>query len=167
MPRQKKSRKIGKIGIAKVDAPKRPQRAPSTKSKVTSGNKAGTRQQVAEVSAHNKTNKPSSDPRIGSKKAIDLNKYQQADKPKQVKQKSLSPQQELDALEQDPMLDVLLTKQEKKTLTKTEKQQLDKMLSRHKTLCKSLGIQWDESDSQTETDPFDALDAIRLDDYQD
>lgn len=170
MPRQKKSRKVGKIGITKTEAPRKPKKTPSVKSKTTSGNKSGTRQQVGGETANNKSSQQQRDPRIGSKKAINLNKYQDQPTTNVIKQKHLSPQQELDAIEQDLKLEQLLAKREANRLNANEKRYLESSLKRHKELCEILGIQMNPQDTEEtadDIDPFAQLDAIRLDDYKD
>jgi hypothetical protein len=167
MARVKKSRKVGKIGVTKSETPKKAKKPQLSKSTNTAGNKAGTRQQVALNSGSNKGSKEIQDPRIGSKKAIDLNKYLHKSPAVATKSRYISPQQELDAIEQDPRLEQLLEKQEIKKLTLGEKEYVDKSLNRHKQLCKMLGIDMEEDESEQNTDPFAQLDAITLDDFKD
>jgi ribosome assembly protein YihI (activator of Der GTPase) len=170
MPRQKKSRKVGKIGITKTEAPRKPKRAPSVKNKTTSGNKSGSRQQVAMDNSNNKGSQQKGDPRIGSKKAINLSKYKEQSTTNGIKQQYQSPQQELDAIEQDLKLEKLLAKKEDKRLSANEKDYLESTLKRHKELCEILGIRIESDETEetvTEIDPFTQLDAIRLDDYKD
>jgi ribosome assembly protein YihI (activator of Der GTPase) len=170
MARVKKSRKVGKIGITKTESPKKPSKPQLGKSTNTSGNKAGTRQQVANNDTSKGKSKDKQDPRIGSKKSIDLSKYKntkQTLSETEVKTRTLSPQQELDAIEQDSRLEQLLEKQELSKLSSTEQAYLDKTLKRHKQLCEMLGIDTAEEESDSDTDPFSQLDAIRLDDFKD
>jgi ribosome assembly protein YihI (activator of Der GTPase) len=167
MPREKKSRKVGKIGLTKTEAPRKPKRAPTGKSKTTSGNKSGTRQQVAMNDANNKSGKNQGDPRIGSKTAINLTKYENKTASVVKKAVAQSPQQELDAIEQDMKLEKLLSKQETKRLSSDEKAYVEGSLKRHKELCAVLGIDMESDEAETEIDPFAQLDAIRLDDFKD
>jgi len=170
MPRQKKSRKVGKIGITKTETPRKPKRAPSVKSKTTAGNKSGSRQQVAFENASNKGSKQQGDHRIGSKKAINLGKYQEKSAIHAKKQRYQSPQQELDAIEQDIKLEQLLAKKEAGRLNVEEKAYLDSSLKRHKELCDilKLDIELEETEEiVAEIDPYAQLDAIKMDDYKD
>jgi ribosome assembly protein YihI (activator of Der GTPase) len=170
MARVKKSRKVGKIGITKTESPRKPSKPQLGKSTKTSGNKAGTRQQVAVNDNGKGNNNQKLDARIGSKKSIDLGKYKHKPVTKveaEPKPRYETPQQELDAIEQDPRLEALLTKQEQKKLNSDEQTYLDKTLKRHKVLCDMLGIDSDDDVSEQEIDPFAQLDAIRLDDFKD
>ncbi|MFC4698802.1 Der GTPase-activating protein YihI [Glaciecola siphonariae] len=169
MARVKKSRKIGKIGITKTEAPKKPKKPQLGKSTNNLGNKAGSRQHIGETKSSQNSGKGTQDPRHGSKKSVDLNKYLKGGSSKAEKsvKKFSTPQQELDAIEQDPRLEKLLAKQETKTLTKLEQVYVNETLARHKVLCEMLGIDIDDEESEQETDPFAKLDAIRLDDFKD
>jgi ribosome assembly protein YihI (activator of Der GTPase) len=167
MPREKKSRKVGKIGLTKTEAPRKPKKAPTGKSKTTSGNKSGTRQQVAMSDANNKNGKQQGDPRIGSKTPINLAKYENKTTNVVKKPIAKSPQQELDEIEQDMKLEKLLSKQETKRLSPEEKTYVESSLKRHKELCKALGVVMESDETEREIDPFAQLDAIRLDDYKD
>jgi ribosome assembly protein YihI (activator of Der GTPase) len=122
------------------------------------------------------TAKGKQDPRVGSTKAIDLDKYKnkqvsKASAPRPAKKKYFSPQQELDAIEQDGRLEHLLEKQENNKLSTDEQAYLDMTLARHRQLCDLLGIALDDEDpseqNQDELDPFARLDAIKLDDFKD
>lgn len=168
MTRVKKSRKVGRIGVTKTDAPRKVKKTQLAKSTNTAGNKAGTRQQVANTSPVNGGGKDKQDPRVGSKKAIDLNKYQSISTPVQEKKSRFkTPQQELDSIEKDTKLEALLEKQESKKLNIAEQEYVSKSLKRHKQLCDMLGIDMIEDESEQEIDPFAQLDAIRLDDFKD
>ncbi|WP_395339025.1 Der GTPase-activating protein YihI [Ningiella sp. W23] len=181
MAHSKKSRKVGKIGVSKSDKPMRKPRAlddQSHKSKKKSGNKAGTRQQLNDNASSSRQNKDKSDPRLGSTKAINLNKYKHSEKkPVKSATKYVSPKQELDALESSPELEILLEKQENGKLDEQESKRLHLMIARHKELCDMLGIEADDvrDDSDTtknvqsddDVDPFAQLDAIKLDDFKD
>jgi ribosome assembly protein YihI (activator of Der GTPase) len=180
----KKSRKIGRIGVRKADVPK-PVKVKRTSNTATStkGNKPGSRQQSQKVDTP--TNKKAKqDPRIGDKTPIDLNRYKagaanQAENQKASKSttpekaKYRTPQDELDAIENNAQLDALLEKQAEGRLTQSEQTFVDKMTTRYRELCELMGIEvdeYDEADKQENTDevdPFASLDAIKLDDYKD
>ncbi|MGQ8367047.1 Der GTPase-activating protein YihI [Glaciecola sp. 1036] len=169
MAGRKKTRKVGKIGVSKTDAPRVVQK--DKKEKRHKGHKAGSRQHLAENNKNKEQSAGKLDPRIGSKKPIDLYKHKNK-KPESMdapKTRFFSPQEELDAIENDPRLDALLEKQETKRLTNEEQTYLDKTLARHRKLCDLLGIDLEQEDSKNdkESDPFSGLDAIKLDDYDD
>nr|WP_136250683.1 Der GTPase-activating protein YihI [Ningiella ruwaisensis] len=178
MGHSKKSRKIGKIGVSKSDAPKKPRSNEKPKPKKKAGRKPGSRQQEVKQSNKNANEKPKQDPRSGSKKAIDLSRYavksatslkQDKPKPQVAKPKYKTPQLELVAIEEDMRLEALLEKREKQRLSADEQSYVDTLLARHQQLCELLGINADddEKDVKREDDPFAALDAIKLDDFKD
>lgn len=167
MARKKKSRKIGKIGISKSEAPRKVKKQHFSKSTNTAGNKAGSRQQVETKNNNAQKSHTKSDVRLGSKKSISLEKYANPTTAQQAPLvKKLKPSQELDAIEQDEKLEQLLAKQEQKTLTTAEQSYVDKMLKRHKQLCDILGIELDIEQNQEDIDPLAQLDAIKLDDFK-
>lgn len=168
MPGRKKSRKVGKIGVSKSDSVRiiKTEKKP----KKTSGKAPGSRNNV-ETKKQSSSTSVKIDPRLGSKKPIDLNKYSK--QPAQPEKRYFSPQQELDAIENDTRLDKLLDKQESKKLTKLEQDYVDTKMRRHKQLCEILGIEMesdeDENDAgNSETaDPMASFDAIKIDDFKD
>lgn len=178
MPRSKKTRKVGKIGVSKADKPESPKRsskstAVTSKNRKTSGNKSGTRQQIAEA-ANIRVNKPKVDPKIGSKTPIDINKYRNGNKEKNKlesakdKPRYNTPQDELEAIENNKELERLLEKQQNASLSKTELIYVENLTSRYQKLCEMLGIDTTEEDEiETEDDPFRQLDAIKLEDFKD
>jgi len=159
MPRHKKSRKVGKIGITKKEAPITSKI--NNKHKTNKGNKPGSRQVDTPFAAKVTVSRSKTDPRIGSKRKIDLSKY---DEKGSVAQKPLSPLDELNAIENDEKLEYLLEKQENNQLTSIEKKYVNDRLMRHRDLCELLGISEETDD---EYDPFAALDAIKLEDFKD
>lgn len=169
MTRVKKSRKVGKIGVSKTETTRKVKKTEFSKSTNTAGNKAGSRQQSASNNASGAHDKENQDVRVGSKKSIDLNKYQSPSAPTKVPVKTdgTTPQQELDAIEQDSKLEQLLEKQDSNKLSSTEQAYVSRMLKRHKELCEQLGVDMADEQTQHETDPFAQLDAIRLDDFKD
>ncbi|OCG16901.1 hypothetical protein A9G24_00660 [Gilliamella sp. App6-5] len=103
----------------------------------------------------NSTNK-SKDPRIGSKKPISLVVESSSAITKPVKQPKpiksiLSPQQELEQLENDPKLDILLDLVEQNTkLTKDQQTYLDSKLNRIDELMQELGYTDDDFEDEDE-----------------
>ncbi|MDT0594802.1 Der GTPase-activating protein YihI [Glaciecola petra] len=178
MPRSKKTRKVGKIGVSKADKPQSSKRSSkstgfTSKSRKSNGNKSGTRQQVAETE-NARPNKSKVDPKIGSKTPIDINKYRAGNKkPSKLvatadTPRYNTPQDELEAIENNKELEHLLEKQQHKALTKTELIYVDNLTSRYQELCEMLGIDISEEDEiETEDDPFAQLDAIKLEDFKD
>ncbi len=188
MAHSKKSRKVGQIGVPKIKSSRpvktRPDKSEG-KSKKTSGNKSGTRQQLhTEQSHHKKSVKK--DEKHGSKKPIDLNKYKTSNEKNdaQVEDenqfppilKYKTPQEELDAIESNQTLDDLLDKQSSTRLTPAEQAYVDQLTTRYADLCELLGISV-EDDEQIEDEEFDEsalnddpyahLDAIKTDDFKD
>ncbi|MWP62963.1 Der GTPase-activating protein YihI [Gilliamella sp. Pas-s25] len=103
----------------------------------------------------NLTNK-SKDPRIGSKKPISLVVESASNAIKPVKQPKpaktvLSPQQELEQLENDPKLDMLLDLVEQDAkLTKDQQIYLDSKLNRIDELMQELGYSDDDFEDEDE-----------------
>lgn len=180
---RKKSRKEDRIGIPKSNAP----RVINTveKPKAKSGNKSGTRQQLAEAILAS-ARKKKLDPRSGSKKPIDLSQYTPNEQNDQDSHgadiarvttvepiKYKTPQAELEAIEADKTLEVLLEKQEVGKLKASEQAYMDKITARYRTLCELMGINVDEYSQDThqennqKDDPFSTLDAIKMDDFKD
>lgn len=181
MAKRKKSRKMGLIGVRKTDAP-RPEKkarntAPDGKSHKTKGNKSGTRQNIAE-SKLQVEKKKKLDPKVGSKTPINLDAYKAGNKSsaKPTSKPTLkykTPQAELEAIENNKELELLLEKQLLKPLTPSEQAYVNKLTARYQVLCELLGIEveddeYEDDDKQAKSnDPFDALDAIKLEDYED
>ena len=188
MAKRKKSRKIGLIGVRKTDAP-RPEKksrnvAPEGKGSKTKGNKSGSRQNIAE-SIIQAEKKKKLDPKVGSKTPINLDAYKPGAKkvskaaaPKEVKYKT--PQAELEAIENNIELEQLLEKQLTKVLSPGEQAYVNKLTARYQVLCELLGIEMDVDEdgydyedtdyneqSKKSNDPFDSLDAIKLEDFED
>jgi len=179
MAKRKKSRKMGLIGVRKTDAP-RPEKksrnvAPEGKGHKTKGNKSGTRQNIAESKLQTEKKKKL-DPKVGSKKPINLDAYKTGNKTirqavveKEVKYKS--PQAELEAIENNVELEKLLEKQLSKTLSPTEQAYVSKLTARYQVLCELLGIEVEDDEEEYKAtksnDPFDGLDAIKLEDFED
>lgn len=96
------------------------------------------------------------DPRIGSKKTISLlqtNDSSIKNKVNQPQKTKLTPQQELEQLENDTKLDHLLDLVEQgKTLTDDQQSYLDNKLDRIDQLMKQLGIEDDDFEDDEELD---------------
>lgn len=122
------------------------------------GNPAGNRQQEAENKQQAKNTAPK-DPRIGSKKPIPLIV---GDAPKVAKKKAppvksepvrLTPEQELDLLENDARLDELLSRLENgEKLNAEEQAYTEKTLDRIDELMVELGIEFEDDDDEEKTE---------------
>lgn len=122
------------------------------------GNPAGNRQQEAENKQQAQNTAPK-DPRIGSKKPIPLIV---GDAPKVVKKKPapvkvepvrLTPEQELDLLENDARLDELLSRLENgEKLNAEEQTYTEKTLDRIDELMVELGIEFEDDDDEEKTE---------------
>lgn len=194
MSRSKKSRKPGRgsIGAVKEEKPKFVEPTPK-RAKKTSGNKAGNRQQEATAQQDNKQNNPANrDPRIGNKTPIVLvkkpTKAERAEnKPTPAKTKPspiaairmVEPEvtevtlaQELQAIEDDTLLQTLLVKEEDDiALTEEEVDYYNEKMERHEQLRDLLGLD-DEDDEEEESttknsedDLWDKLDKNDLSDF--
>lgn len=122
------------------------------------GHPAGNRQQEAENKQQAQNTAPK-DPRIGSKKPIPLIV---GDAPKVVKKKPapvkvepvrLTPEQELDLLENDARLDELLSRLENgEKLNAEEQTYTEKTLDRIDELMVELGIEFEDDDDEEKTE---------------
>lgn len=176
---RKKSRTETRIGIPKTNAPRVHKTLERPKAK--SGNKSGSRQQLAEAILASAKHK-NVDPRAGSKKPVDLSKYtkeQSSDSAEHGKISTVetikykTPQAEFDAIEADEKLEALLEKREEGKLSAAENAYVNKMTARYKILCDLMGIDVDDyanntpNETNLDDDPFAALDAIKMDDFKD
>jgi len=199
MSRSKKSRKPGGAPTAKPKLSKQELEKVEKRIRKTTGKVAGNRQKEAvQEKTGNNQQGAKKDPRLGNKTPIALGKIvAKVEKKKQeeVKQNSakpaavagvrfiepvitdvpsaLSPEQELDAIEQDEMLQNILTKQEDDiALTEQEVDYYNDMMDRHQTLSAELGLEEDDevsdevNDSNTEEDLWDKLDNNALSDFE-
>ena len=160
MGKKKKSRKVGIIGVRK-----NPDHVHSTSQgrvKKHKGKAPGSRHNVDKKSADNASSNVKKDPRLGSKKPISLIKSTTANI---EKRKFATPAQELAAVEADERLANLLDKLEAgQSITKEQQHYVETKMARHKALCELMGISDDEEED--DIDDFDALDALKLDDYE-
>lgn len=122
-----------------------------------SGHAAGSRASgvTAESKATRGTQKK--DPRIGSKTPIPLGVTEapviKQQKPKSEKKPMLSPQAELDLLENDERLDALLERiEEGETLSKTDQEWVDAKLDRIDELMQQLGLSLDDDEEEEDED---------------
>lgn len=169
MTRKKKSRKIGQIGVRKQDARPEKQSPNIRKKKAPKGQKSGTRNSLLEENSVLSTGSAGTakkDPKLGSKKKIELVKSVVTDKPKKAKpqidktpevkltkvaQQQVSPEQEFEALENDEMLIDLAERVEAgEILTGKDAKYFNKNMARYDELYELLGIEDEEDD----TDPL-------------
>lgn len=169
MARQKKSRKVGKIGVAKTSANARKPTEKRVKKHL--GKPAGSRNSEV-LSDSQGPKKIAKDPRHGSKKPVSLIVEPPTQKPVQKKIKYFSPSQELAAIEQDTRLAALLNKIELgKKIAREDQQYVEHTLARHKVLCDLLGISNEVEDNQGSSDQaedlFSQFESIDINDFKD
>ena len=120
------------------------------------GHAAGSRATGGDTASAGKKQRQAQDPRVGSKKPIPLGVSESsAPAPKQHKPKSekpmLSPQAELELLENDERLDALLERlEEGGTLNAEEQSWVDAKLDRIDELMQQLGLSYDDEDEEEE-----------------
>lgn len=131
------------------------------------GHSAGSRANPTEQTSGSGKASNTKDPRIGSKKPITL-VVEPSLKPKEkakvkppVNEEKLSPEKELDLLENDQKLDALLERLENgETITKEEHQYVDKTLDRIDELMVLLGIEL-EDDAEDDNDLPDIMQLLK------
>ncbi len=203
MSRSKKSRKPGGAPTAKPKLSKKELEKVEKRIRKTTGKVAGNRQKEAVKEKKGKNQQGAKkDPRIGNKTPIALGKIvEKADKSKQEKIKqnttktpaiagvrfvepeltdipsslplNMSPEEELDAIEQDEVLQNILTKQEDDiALTEEEVNYYNDMMERHQALSAELGldeeddISDEEETNQSEDDLWNKLDGHDFSDFE-
>ena len=120
------------------------------------GHAAGSRANGGDAASASKKQSQTQDPRVGSKKPIPLGVSESSTPaPKQHKPKSekpmLSPQAELELLENDERLDALLERlEEGGTLNAEEQSWVDAKLDRIDELMQQLGLSYDDEDEEEE-----------------
>ncbi|MDY1039126.1 Der GTPase-activating protein YihI [Lelliottia sp. CFBP8978] len=134
------------------------------RAKKHSGHSAGSRANGGSAGSASAKNTQQKDPRIGSKKLIALG-VTETPVVKQHKPKSekpmLSPQAELDMLENDERLDALLERLEEGESLNTEEQKwVDSKLDRIDELMQQLGLSYDDEEDDEEEEKQD--DMMRL-----
>lgn len=148
MAKGKKSRKIGLIGVRKSPDFKRVEKEKRLKKVL--GKPAGSRNNQPLANDSSVKAKLNNDPRLGSKKPVDL--FTQTDQLQKIKPKVklVTPQQELTEIENDEKLSLLLNKLDSGTDVDTASQNyIDDKLKRHKQLCEILGIADDDDTDET------------------
>ncbi len=197
MSRSKKSRKPGGAPTAKPKLSKQELATVEKRIRKSTGKVAGNRQKEAmQDQADNKQQSGNKDPRLGNKTPIVLGKVvAKQDKPKQVKTKQnsdkssaiasvrfvedtvveLSAEQEIDAIEQDELLQNILAKQEDDIeLTEQEVDYYNEKMERHQVLSAELGLDEDEdtndndlsTGSDSEDELWDKLDRPDFSDFE-
>lgn len=129
-----------------------------------SGHKSGNRYQDKSSGGQNGNQNQSIDPRLGSKKPVPLivddkvvTKPSVAPKEPVAKVK-LSPEQELEMLEQDDRLDSLLARLEDgETITEKEQQYIDTCLDRIDELMAILGIEFSDEEEEEDEEKLDDI----------
>jgi len=169
MARQKKSRKVGKIGISKT--PSNVRKPTEQRVKKHLGKPAGSRNNEA-LTINQDLKKVNKDPRHGSKKPVSLFVETKEQKLASKKVKFFSPTQELAAIEQDPRLASLLDKIDLgKKITEEDQRFVDQTLARHKILCDMLGLtnepEKSKEQSEQQTDLYSQFEAIDINDFKD
>ena len=171
MPRQKKSRKIGQLGIPSVPKAKRKPKESDRKNKKTLGKPAGSRNNQEQQKQEFRIGKQSKDPRLGSKKPVQLivNETKNEVIPKKIRH--FSPSQELNEIEHDERLSLLLENIDSgKRLKAEDKQYVDSKMTRHKELCSILGIEEEpeviDEKLESESDLYSQFEAINIDDFK-
>lgn len=146
MAKGKKSRKIGLIGVRKSPDFKRVEK--EKRNKKVLGKPAGNRNNQPLASDGSAKTKINNDPRLGSKKPVDL--YAQATSLEKVKPKIkfITPEQELANIENDEKLSLLINKLDSgQDVDRASQSYIDEKWKRHKQLCKMLGINDDSVDN--------------------
>lgn len=195
MSRSKKSRKPGGAPTAKPKLSKQELAKVEKRIRKITGKVAGNRQKEAVQSqADNKQQGGNKDPRLGSKTPIVLGKVvAKQDKPKQMNTKQnsekssaiasvryvedtvveLSAEQEIDAIEQDELLQNILAKQEDDiALTEKEVDYYNEKMERHQVLSAELGLDEDDdvsdesNGSDSEDELWDKLDRPDFSDFE-
>ncbi|WP_058911941.1 Der GTPase-activating protein YihI [Entomohabitans teleogrylli] len=122
-----------------------------------SGHPAGSRANGGPKSSHVKGGASQKDPRVGSKKPIPLGVSEPVTKPQhqpKSEKPMLTPQAELELLENDERLDALLERlEEGENLSAEERAWVDEKLDRIDALMQQLGLSYDdEEDEESEED---------------
>jgi uncharacterized protein len=149
MAKKKKTRKIGQIGVRK--SPDFKHKVVESKVKKGVGKPSGSRNNAAKIASTNQHTKINKDPRLGSKKPIDL--YAKAEDLSAIKIKKpryFSPEQELAAIEDDTKLARLIEQLDAgESLDNANQRYVDTKLARHQELCRMLGIADEEEDTSS------------------
>ncbi|ART80415.1 Der GTPase-activating protein YihI [Oceanisphaera avium] len=168
MTRIKKSRTPGQLAASKNTRETAAQTKERQRKAKRKGLAPGSRQNVPELHEHNKDKQAPTDPRLGSKKPVPLGPATNTDAPETKKFTkpapvakitvidecaALSPEQELEQLENDERLNTLLDQVDAgKKLAKADGAWLDARLARHQQLLEQLGLLDEEDDEANEGD---------------
>ncbi len=115
------------------------------------GNAPGSRAGAAQQGASGKKGAGEKDPRIGSKKPIELGAKSAPAKAPVAKKVVLSPREELDKLESDDRLDGLLERLENgETLSSDDQNWVNAKLDRIDELMQQLGLSYDDDEEEGE-----------------
>ena len=168
MARQKKSRKVGKIGISKT--PSNVRKPTEKRTKKHLGKPAGSRNNEA-LTVNQDSKKINKDPRHGSKKPISLTADTKEKKSVEKQVKYFSPTQELSSIEQDLRLASLLDKIDiGKNITREDQHFVNQTLARHKVLCEMLGLTEELEkpikSSEQQTDLYSQFESINIGDFK-
>lgn len=169
MSRTKKSRKIPSNGPVRLsqDKLKEMRALKEQRVKKTKGAKPGSRNSVDALQPESKGNQQHKDKRVGSKKPIPLiavapepvielkrNLKPQVEL-KKVVQPELSPEQELEALENDERLLKLVELHESgQLLTGKDAKYFNSRIARHQVLCELLGIEDEDAADDFDDEEF-------------
>lgn len=161
MTRQKKARKPSAVKDTPIKAEKdKTISAKDKRIRKKVGNQPGSRQQVANQQ-ENGSQAQNKDPRLGSKKPIALTPLKTANKP--VKKQSAKPmpslvkvplqpslQEQLNNIEQDPLLLEIIEKQEQDMpLTEAEVNHYNNLMEEHESITEKLGLDSVEEPSES------------------
>lgn len=181
MTRQKKSRKVGQIGIRKQESRPAEKKENTRRKKTPKGQKSGSRNSLVDdnvKSLNPAANNPGSkNKKLGSKKKIELIPKPEAEKPikamrhvepsvklEKVKE-VLLPEEELALLEKDELLIALAERVEQgEVLTGKDAKYFNRNIARYDELVEILGL--DEED-EFEADPMEQLGGSEWDDLMD
>lgn len=179
MTRKKKSRKMGQIGVRKQESRPESNKPDVRKKKNPKGQKSGTRNSllVEKVEKLDSTGKVKKDPKHGSKKKISLVAKVETQPKEQIVHAQhkpqvnlekvdlpkLSPEQELEQIENDARLIELAERVEDgELLTGKDAKYFNKHMSRHQELMEELGL---DDEDEEETDPMAQLGGDEWDDF--
>ena len=156
MSRKKKSRKTGLIGVRKSPDFKRVEKEKRIKKAL--GKPAGSRNSQPVIDKQSSKIKSNNDPRLGSKKPVDLFEKQTVTESLKVKTRFFTPEQELNHIENDDKLSELIAKLDAgQTLDNASQHYVDQKLKRHQQLCDMLGIKDVDNTEQDSEDDSDLL----------
>lgn len=183
MTRKRKERSGGPIGIAKTDRPKRETNTQALEArkqkrlKKRKGLASGTRSGEAPQKQNHKGGKKNNDPRVGSKKPVELvaaptptaqPTFAKVKKEKPVKVEpikvELTLEQELDQLENDARLSALLVRLDNdEALNAAEQSYVDERVERHQFLLAELGYDEEFDEEEYDEDEWDEEMMAQLD----